>query len=47
MNLPLARYKERLVDRSLTDVDFNYSFEATEQYSLIKQIGSVKSYAQI
>lgn len=34
MNLPLARYKERLVDRSLTDVDFNYSFEATEQYSL-------------
>lgn len=33
MNFPLVNYKERVLDMSLTDVDFNYSFESLQPYS--------------
>ena len=32
-NFPMANYKDRILDYSLTDVDFNYYFERTEGYS--------------
>jgi len=33
MLFPIYRYKDRITDGSLTDVDFNYSFEGTRPYS--------------
>ncbi len=33
MNFPFLNYRDRLVDGSLTEVDFRYSFEGTEPYS--------------
>lgn len=33
MNFPLFNYKSRLLDGSLTEVDFHYSYEATEPYA--------------
>lgn len=33
MNFAISRYKDRLMDFSITDIDFNYSFEATNLYS--------------
>lgn len=33
MNFPVVNYKDRVLDMSLTDVDFNYSFENTKPYS--------------
>ena len=33
MNFPVMNYKDRLIDGSLTDVDFVYSFENTKPYS--------------
>lgn len=33
MNFAISRYKDRVMDFSLRDVDFNYSFEGTEPYS--------------
>ena len=33
MNFPIAVYKDRILDGSLTDVDFDYSFEGTRPHS--------------
>ena len=33
MNFPLARYKDRLLDESLTEVDMYYEFENTKNYN--------------
>lgn len=32
-NFPIVNYKDRLLDGSLTSVDFNYSFEGTEPFN--------------
>lgn len=32
-NFPISKYKERIIESSLTDVDFQYSFEGTRPYS--------------
>ncbi len=33
MNFPIVTYKDRVLDKSLTDSDFHYSFEGTRPYS--------------
>lgn len=32
-NFPISKYKDRIIECSLTDVDFQYSFEGTRPYS--------------
>ena len=33
MNFPFVNYKDRVIDDSLTDIDFNYNFEDLKTYS--------------